>query len=109
MGMMDFSDEEELDDELGEKMVGYLQLLPPHDNLSWVSREFKDGAHAKLETTSGGPMLCVVVFTPVFAPTPSWMYVGPWKLVGGRSSGVGRICFLNSMNLKNRALLGVCV
>ncbi|CAM9729184.1 unnamed protein product, partial [Scytosiphon promiscuus] len=49
MGMMDFSDEEELDDELGEKSVGYLQLLPPHDDtLSWVSKEFKDG-----ETTIG--------------------------------------------------------
>lgn len=50
MGMMDFSDEEELDDELGLKTVGYLQLLPPHDeNLSWLSKEFKDGTPANIE------------------------------------------------------------
>ena len=41
MGMMDFSDEEEKDD---EEVVGYLQLLPPlNRTLGWTVKEFKDG------------------------------------------------------------------
>lgn len=41
MGMMDFSDEEEKDD---EEIVGHLQLLPPlNKTLGWTIREFKDG------------------------------------------------------------------
>lgn len=41
MGMMDFSDEEEKDE---EEVVGYLQLLPPlNKTLGWTMKEFKDG------------------------------------------------------------------
>lgn len=41
MGMMDFSDEEEKDD---EEVVGHLYLLPPlNRTLGWTIKEFKNG------------------------------------------------------------------
>lgn len=45
MGMMDFSDEEEQEE---DAIMGYLQLLPPFGKkLGWLTTALKDGQYLK--------------------------------------------------------------
>lgn len=42
--MMDFSDEDEQDEESNTAVMGHLQLLPPYNSkLGWLYKEFTDG------------------------------------------------------------------
>lgn len=66
MGMMDFSDEEELGED-SSPVVGYLQVLLPPD--ARALKEIKDGRHAtrdKRQLIQRVPVSCVSSVAPVY-------------------------------------------
>lgn len=65
MGLMDFSDEEELDE---EGVVGYLQLLPPFNGtLGWLTKELKDGEQARDRERERERAMTDMSLTPCYA------------------------------------------